>query len=133
LEDYTLYFIRKVSTCLKRKVYNQCVLPVMIYGCETWTLNAQTTQRFRVTQRAMKRCMLGITRRDRIHAQTKVEDIIKTAKKMKWRWADHIARRTDGRWTTKVLHWMPREKKRPRRRPNSRWVDEIKRFQELHG
>ena len=77
--------------------------------------------------------MLGITRRDRkanewIRAQTKVEDIIKTAKKMKWRWAGHIARRTDGRWTTNVLHWIPREKKRPRRRPNARWVDEIKRF-----
>ena len=22
--------------CLKRKVYNQCVLPTMIYGSETW-------------------------------------------------------------------------------------------------
>ena len=130
-----LHFIfkSKLSICLKRKVYNQCVLPVMMYGCETWTLNAQTTQRLRVTQRAMERCMLGITRRDRkrnewIRAQTKVEDVIKTAKKMKWRWAGHIARRTDGRWTTNVLQWIPREKKRPRRRPNVRWVDEIKRF-----
>ena len=74
----------------------------MIYGRETWTLNAQATQRLRVTQRAMERCMLGITRIDRktnewIRAQTRVEDIIKTAKKMKWRWAGHIARRTDGR------------------------------------
>jgi len=77
--------------------------------------------------------MLGITRRDRktnewIRAQTKVEDVIKTAKKVKWRWAGHIARRTDGRWTTSVLHWIRREKKRSRRRPNVRWVDEIKRF-----
>jgi len=62
-----LHFIfkSKLPMCLKRKVYNQCVLPVMMYGCETWTLNAQTTQRLRVTQRAMERCMLGITRRDR--------------------------------------------------------------------
>jgi len=35
--------------------------------------------------------MLGITRRDRktnewIRAQTKVEDVIMTAKKMKWKW-----------------------------------------------
>ena len=36
-------------------------------------------------------------------SRTKVEDVIKTAKKMKWRWAGHIARRTDGRWTTNVL------------------------------
>ena len=87
-----LHFIfkSKIPMCLKRKVYNQCVLPVMMYGCETWTLNAQTIQRLRVTQRAMERCMLGITRRDRktnewIRAQTKVEDTIKTTKQMKWR------------------------------------------------
>jgi len=61
-------------------------------------------------------------------SRTKIEDVIKTAKKMKWRWAGHIARRTDGRWTINVLQWIPREKKRPRRRLNVRWVDEIKRF-----
>jgi len=48
--------------------------------------------------------MIGITRRDRktnewIHSQTKVEDVIKTPKKMKWRWAGHIARQTVGRCT----------------------------------
>jgi len=37
----------------------------MMYGCETWTLNAQTTLRLRVTQTSMERYMLGITRRDR--------------------------------------------------------------------
>jgi len=46
-------FKSKLPMCLKRKVYNQCVVPVMQYGCETWTLNVQTTQRLRVTQRAM--------------------------------------------------------------------------------
>jgi len=35
---------------LKRKVYNQCVLPVMMYGCETWTLNAQTTKKLSHTK-----------------------------------------------------------------------------------
>jgi len=78
-------------------------------GCKSWTLNAQTTKNLRVTQRAMERCTIGITRRDRktnewIRAQTKVEDVIKKAKKMNWRWTGPIARRTDGRWTTHVLH-----------------------------
>jgi len=79
----------------------------------------------------MEICMLGITKRDRKTNEwirAKVEHIIKTAKKMKWIWAGHIARRIDGRWTTNILHWIPREKKRPRRRPNTRWVDEIKRL-----
>jgi len=57
-----------------------------------------------------------------------VEDVIKTAKMMKWRWVGHITRRADRRWTTNVLQWIPIEEKRQRRRPNVRWVDEIKRF-----
>jgi len=106
LEDYTLFSKAKLPMSLKRKIYNQCALTVMMYGCETWTLNAQTTQRLRVTQRAMERCMLGITMRDRktnewICAQTKAEYIITVSKKMKWKWAGHIARRTDGKWTSK--------------------------------
>jgi len=27
-----------------------------------------------------------------------------------------------------LLHWILKEKKLPRRRPNARWLDEIKRF-----
>jgi len=38
-------FKSKLPIYLKRKVYNQCVLPVILYGSETWTLNAETTQR----------------------------------------------------------------------------------------
>ena len=26
-----------LPTCLKRKVFNQCILPAMTYGTETWT------------------------------------------------------------------------------------------------
>jgi len=35
-----------------------------------------------------------------IRAQTKAEVVIKTAKKLMWRWGGDIARRADGRCTT---------------------------------
>ncbi|CAH2263440.1 jg13904 [Pararge aegeria aegeria] len=44
---------------------------------------------------------------------------------LKWRWAGHIARAKDGRWTEKILHWYPREDRRPRGRPRRRWSDDI--------
>ncbi|CAG9103151.1 unnamed protein product [Plutella xylostella] len=31
--------------------------------------------------------------------------------KLKWQWAGHIARRTDGRWSRRVLKWRPRSGK----------------------
>ena len=50
---------------LKRKVFDQCVLPAMAYGCETWTLNNRLHQKLQTSQKIMERYMLGITRRDR--------------------------------------------------------------------
>ena len=119
--------------CLKRKVFDQCILPVLTYASETWTLTNRTVRKLQTTQRSMERCMLGFTRRDRkrntwIREQTKVTDVICRVKKLKWNWVGHLARRNDDRWTTKVLYWIPRDKKRPRKRPQSRWRDEIVKF-----
>ncbi len=73
---------------LKRKVYNQCILPVLPYGSETWRLTKKLERRLRSAQREMERRMLGITWRDRkraswIREQTKVEDIVVTIKNKK--------------------------------------------------
>ena len=35
-------------------------------------------------------------------------DIIETIMKSKWRWAGHVMRRTDGRWTKRITDWYPR-------------------------
>ncbi|KAK6727389.1 hypothetical protein RB195_005217 [Necator americanus] len=43
--------------------------------------------------------------------------------KAKRRWAGHIMRRIDDRWTKRKLEWIPRDAKRPRGRPPTRWGD----------
>ncbi|CAH2238869.1 jg13679 [Pararge aegeria aegeria] len=65
-------------------------------------------RRHRVTQRAMERAMLGVSLRDQmrneeIRRRTRVTDIAQRVAQLKWKWAGHIARRTDGRWGLKVL------------------------------
>ncbi|CAH2244410.1 jg25356 [Pararge aegeria aegeria] len=65
-------------------------------------------RRLRVTQRAMERAMLGVSLRDQIRNEeirrrTRVTDIAQRVAKLKWQWAGHIARRTDGRWGLQVL------------------------------
>ena len=75
----------KMPMCLKRKVYNQCVIPAMTYGCETWKLTKGTENLLRIAQRAMERAMLEITMRDRhrstwIRARTGVKDIVQVVK-----------------------------------------------------
>ncbi|KAG7298647.1 hypothetical protein JYU34_018301 [Plutella xylostella] len=76
----------------KTKVFNQCVLPVMTYGAETWTLTVGLVHRFKVAQRAMERAMLGVSLMDRIRNEvirqrTKFTDIAVKICKLKWQWA----------------------------------------------
>ena len=78
----------------------------------------------------MERTMLKILRRDRmkntwIREKTKVKDVLSEAAKRKWRWAGHVARQRDGRWTKEVTEWYPRDGRRRRGRQKTRWMDDI--------
>jgi hypothetical protein len=68
---------------MKAKVFDQCVLPVFTYGTETMTLTKLSYNKLRITQRKMKRIMLGIRLLDRkgnywIRSQIKVTDVVET-------------------------------------------------------
>ena len=96
---------RKASMKIKRKVHNEYVLPVMLYGSETWALNNAHMELLSVAKRTMERIMLGITLRDHkrstwIRHQTGVNDIIDVIKKGIHGWAGrdtlHDLTTTDG-------------------------------------
>ncbi|KAJ8709615.1 hypothetical protein PYW08_009619 [Mythimna loreyi] len=78
----------------------------------------------------MERAMLGISlldriRNDEIRRRTKSTDIARRIALLKWQWAGHIARRTDGRCGGKVLEWRPRTGRRSVGRPPTRWTDDL--------
>ena len=58
-------FKSNLAICLKRQVYNSCVLPAMTYGAETWTLTKQVQNKLAAAQTKMERSMLNITYKDR--------------------------------------------------------------------
>ena len=60
-----------------------------------------------------------------IRKRTKIIDIIAYTLKQKWKWAGHIARMEDNRWTKRCTEWQPRRRKRSRGRPSRRWQDDI--------
>lgn len=77
----------------------------------------KTAGQLRVTQRAMERIMLGITRRDRfrtgdIRNRTKVTDIINRIARLKWHWVRYVARE--------------RETTRGAGRLQKRWIEDVK-------
>ena len=86
-----------IPICLKRKVFNQCVIPAMTYGSETWAVTKKMEQKLKTAQHSMERTMIGITKHDRktlqwIRNQTRVTDIMKAIKTKNCRWAGHLAR-----------------------------------------
>ena len=92
-------------------VFFFCVLPTMTYGCQTWSLTKATTQRLRTAQRAMERKMLKAKLKDKIpcreiRAKTNIKDVVKFAAKQKWKWAGHVARLNDNRWTKRITDWQ---------------------------
>ena len=43
-------FKSNIAICLKRQVYNSCVVPAMTYGSETWTLTKQAQNKLAAAQ-----------------------------------------------------------------------------------
>lgn len=120
-----------IPNCLKCKVFNTCVLPVLTYGIQTMTLTKQSMLKLQVTQRSMERAMLGISLRDKvrnedIRRRSKVEDIAQAILSTKWSWAGHVARLSEERWPKSILTWRPRLSKRPVGRPPKRWTDDLR-------
>ena len=54
-------FNGNIGTCLKRQVYNTCVLPAMEYDAETWALTAEAKNKLAAAKTRMEKSLLNIT------------------------------------------------------------------------
>ncbi|KAJ4439325.1 hypothetical protein ANN_07447 [Periplaneta americana] len=112
-----------LSKNLKVRIYKIIILPVVLYGCETWTLTLRAEQRLWVFENKVLRKIFGAKRDEvteewrklhnaELHALYCSPDIIRNVKSRRLRWAGHVARMSESR----VLVWRP-EGIRPLRRP----------------
>ncbi|KAJ4430010.1 hypothetical protein ANN_22218 [Periplaneta americana] len=125
-----------LSKNLKVRIYKTVILPVILYGCETWTLTLREEHRLRVFENKVLRKIFGAKRDEvtgewrklhntELHALYSSPDIIRNIKSRCLRWAEHVARMGESRNAYRVLVGRP-EGKRPLRRPRRRWEDNIK-------
>ena len=125
---------KELPMCLKRKVFNQCINPTLTYGCQTWTLTKDLVQKIEVCQRKMERKILGIKQIEKtpnktIREKTGISDTLEVITKTRWKWAGHVARMNDNRWTVRCTEWQVRNGKRSRGRPRRRWRDDLQQWQ----
>jgi len=59
------FVFRLLSKNLKIKIYRTIILPVDLYGCETWSLILREERKLRVFEKMILRRIFG-TRRDEI-------------------------------------------------------------------
>ena len=94
---------RLLSKQLKVKTYKTIILPVVLYGCETWSLTLREEHRLRVFENKILRKIFGAKRDEitgewrklhnaELHAFYSSHNIIRNLKSRRLRWAGHVAR-----------------------------------------
>jgi hypothetical protein len=126
---------RLISNNLKIKEYKTVILPVVLYGCETWSLTLREEHRLRVFENGVLRRIFGPKREedgswrklhnDELHSLYSSSNTVRVIKSRRMSWAGHVARMGEGRGVYRVLVGRP-EGKRPLGRTRRRWEGNIK-------
>jgi len=106
-------------------------MPVVLYGCEIWSLTLREERRLRVFENRVLRRVFGpkrdeVTREWRKLHNEELRDlyslpnIVRVVKSRRMRWAGHVAHIGEGRVVHRVLVGKP-EGKRTLGRPRRRW------------
>jgi len=131
-----LLSFRLLSKNLKIKIYRTIIMPVVLYGCETWSLTLREERRMRVFENRVLRRVFG-SKRDEVTGEWRklhneelrdlysLPNIVRVVKSRRMKWVGHVARMREGRVVHRVLVGKP-EGKRPLGRPRRRWEDSIK-------
>jgi len=127
---------RFLSRKLKIKIYRTIILPVVLYGCEAWSLTLREERKLRVFENMVLRRIFG-PRKDEVTGEWRrlhneeLNDLysspnnVRVIKSRRMRWAGHVARMDEERAVYRVLVGKP-EGKIPLGRPRRRWVDNIR-------
>jgi hypothetical protein len=100
---FSLLSSRLLSGKVKVKIYKTKILPVVLYGCETWSLTLREEHRLRMFENRVLRGIFG-PRRDEVtgewrklhsgelHNLYPSPDISRQIKSRRMRWAGRVAR-----------------------------------------
>jgi len=109
---------RLLSKNLKIKIYKTIILPVVLCGCETWSLTLKGERKLRVFENMVLRRIFGPRRKEvtgewrRLHNE-ELNDlycspcIVQVIKSRRMRWAGHVARMGEERGVYRVLVGKP--------------------------
>ena len=95
-------------------IYRTIILPIVLYGCETWSLTLRKERRLRVFENRMLRRIFG-PKRDEVTGEWRKlhneelndlycsHNIVRVLKSRRIRWAGHVARIGERRDVYRIL------------------------------
>jgi hypothetical protein len=124
--------------CCRKKVkvtiYKTIILPVALYGCESWSLTLREEHKFRVLQNRVLRRIFRPKRdevtggwrklHNEIYEMYSSPSIIRIIKSKRMRWTEHVPQMGEKRKEYRLLVGKS-EGKRPLGRRRRRWIDNI--------
>ena len=114
--------LRLLSKNLNIKIYRTIILPVVLYGCKTWSLTLREERKLRVFENMMLRRIFG-PRRDEVTGDCRKmhneelnvlycsPNIVRVIKSRRMRWAGHVACMGEERGVYRVLVGKPEGKR----------------------
>jgi hypothetical protein len=124
-----------LSKNVKNRIYKIIILPVVLYGFETWSLTLWEEHRLKVFEKRMLRRIFGSKRdeviggwrklhHEQLHNLYSSSNITRMIQSRRMTRAGHVARIGEKSHAYRILVGKP-EEKRPLGRPSCRWVDNI--------
>ena len=121
---------RELKKETKLRVFNAMVVPTLLYGCETWTVQKRHESRLQATEMLCLRRIEGVSRIDRVRnadireslGQVAVVDMMKDRQ---MRWKEKLEGMDDDR-LVKQVYEGDIAGRRPRGRPRKRWIENFK-------
>jgi hypothetical protein len=102
-----------ISKNLNIKIHKTAILPVVLYGCKTWSLTLQEEKRLRVFENNVLRRIFGPKREvdaswrklhsNELHSLYSSPNIVRVIKSRRMRWVGHVACMGEGRGVYRVL------------------------------
>jgi hypothetical protein len=124
-----------LSIKVKIRIYKTIILPLILYGYETWSLTLREEHSLRVFENRVLKTICGPKRDEvmggwrklrnaELHNFLSSPSIIRIIKSRRMRWAGQVAPMEKKRNACRTIVGKP-EEKRPLGRPRHRWEDNI--------
>jgi hypothetical protein len=122
-----------LSKTVKVRIYKIITLPVILYGCETWSLTVREEHKLRLFENRVLRRIFGLKRdgvtggwrklhNKELHNLYPSPSIIRIIKLRRMKWVGHVAQMGEKRNVYRLWVGKPGGK-RPLGRPRRRWID----------